>query len=210
VTDPTAGPARPAAPAATAPPTAAPPPTVAGAAPPAALSNVPPAVAGWWDLDPCQRSVLVSWLAFTATFAAVRGVTYSIRAGRGPFRNLSVGGEHLHHYMWGIGLLAGVGAVAVRGEERARRHPVVATCYGSGLALVVDEFALLLDLRDVYWARQGRISVDLGVGAIGAVGCYFAARPFVRSWMSRRRARHDPGPAGEMITPAGPSATVAP
>ena len=194
--------AEPAAPVTTAPPAAAP--------PPAPASAVPPAVAGWWDLDPCQRSVLVSWLAFTTTFAAVRGVTYSIRAGRGPFRNLSVGGEHLHHYMWGIGLLAGVGAVAVRGEERARRHPVVATCYGSGLALVVDEFALLLDLRDVYWARQGRISVDLGIGAIGAVGCYFAGRPFVRSWMSRRRARHEPGQASGLITPAGPSATVAP
>jgi hypothetical protein len=181
-----------------------------GATPPVAHGAMPPVVAGWWDLDPCQRSVLVSWLAFTATFAAVRGVTYSIRAGRGPFSNLSVGGEHLHHYMWGIGLLAGVGAIAVRGEERARRHPVVATCYGSGLALVVDEFALLLDLRDVYWARQGRISVDLGIGAIAAVGCYFAGRPFVRSWMSRRRARHGLGPASQLITPAGPSATVAP
>jgi hypothetical protein len=202
VTDPTAGAARPAAPDATTPPTAAPPNAAPGA--------VPPAVAGWWDLDPCQRSVLVSWLAFTATFAAVRGVTYSIRAGRGPFKNLSVGGEHLHHYMWGIGLLAGVGAAAIRGEERARRHRVVAVCYGSGLALVVDEFALLLDLRDVYWARQGRVSVDLGIGGIAAVGSYFAARPFVRSWMSRRRARHEPGPAGELISPAGPSATVAP
>src|SRR6516162_5965910 len=159
------------------------------------------------ELDPGQRSALLSWLAVSTTFAAVRGITYSIKAGRGPFRNLSVGGEHLHHYMWGIGLLAGVGAVAVRGEEQARRHPVVAVCYGSGLALVVDEFALLLDLRDVYWARQGRISVDLGIGAIAAVGCYFAGRPFVRSWMSRRRARHEPGPAGELITPAGPSAT---
>jgi hypothetical protein len=152
----------------------------------------------------------MSWLAFTTTFAAVRGVTYSIRAGRGPFRNLSVGGDHLHHYMWGIGLLAGVGAVAIRGEERARRHPVVAVCYGSGLALVVDEFALLLDLRDVYWARQGRISVDLGIGGIAAVGSYFAARPFVRSWLSRRRARPEPGAAGELISPAGLSATAAP
>ncbi len=198
MTDPTAGPAEPVT---TAPPAAAPPPVAPGA--------VRPAVAGWWDLDPCQRSVLISWLAFTATFAAVRGVTYSIRHGRGPFRNMSVGGEHLHHYMWGIGLLAGVGAVAIRGEERARRHPVVATCYGSGLALVVDEFALLLDLRDVYWARQGRVSVDLGIGAIAAVGCYFAGL-FVRSWISRRRARHEPGQAGGPITAAGPSATVAP
>lgn len=49
-------------------------------------------------------------------------------------------------------MLAGVGAVAVHGEERYRAHPVVATTYGSGLALIVDEFALLLDLKDVYWA----------------------------------------------------------
>jgi hypothetical protein len=207
VTDPTAQPGRPEQPSGpaaplTTEPLTAPSLTVTGA--------MPAAVAGWGDLDPCQRSVLTSWLAFATTFTAVRGVTYSIRHGRGPFRNLSVGGEHLHHYMWGIGLLAGVGAVAIRGDERARRHPVVAVTYGSGLALIVDEFALLLDLRDVYWARQGRISVDLGIGGIAAVGCYFAGRPFARSWLSRRRGRPEPGQAGEPVTPAGPSATVAP
>jgi hypothetical protein len=140
------------------------------------------------ELDPGQRSALLSWLSFTATFGAVRGITYSIRAGRGPFRNVSVGGEHLHHYMWGIGLLTGVGAVAVRGEERQRRHPAVALSYGAGLALIVDEFALLLDLKDVYWARQGRVSVDLGIGAIAAIGSYFAALPVLRA-VRRDRAR---------------------
>ena len=143
-------------------------------------------------LDPCERSALISWLAFTATFATVRGITYSIRAGRGPFRNLSLGGEHVHHYLWGIGLLAGVGAVAVRGDERLRQHPVVAVSYGSGLALIIDEFALLLDLRDVYWARQGRISVDLGIGGIAVAGSCFAALPVLRSLRNRRRSR----PAG--------------
>lgn len=133
------------------------------------------------DLDANQRAALLSWLAFTATFAGVRGITWSIRAGRGPFSNLSVGSEHLHHYMWGIGLLAGVGAVAVRGTDRQRRHPLVALSYGGGLALIVDEFALLLDLKDVYWARQGRISVDLGIGAIAVTGSYFAAQPAVRA-----------------------------
>ena len=44
------------------------------------------------EMDPGQRSALLSWLAFTGTFAAVRGITLSIRAGRGPFRNLSAGG----------------------------------------------------------------------------------------------------------------------
>jgi hypothetical protein len=76
-------------------------------------------------LGPRERAVLWSWTGFTATFASVRAITYTIRRGTGPFRNLSLGGEHLHHYMWGIGLLAGVGAVAVRGDDRARRHPLV-------------------------------------------------------------------------------------
>jgi len=133
------------------------------------------------DLDRRQRAALASWIAFTGPFAVVRGTTWSIRAGRGPFRNVSAGGEHLHHYLWGIGLLAGVGAVAVRGTDRQRAHPAVALSYGSGLALIVDEFALLLDLKDVYWAQQGRISVDLGVGGIAVTGSYFAALPVVRA-----------------------------
>jgi hypothetical protein len=154
---------------------------------PAAPTGGSPAAAGM--LDPRQRSALISWLAFTATFATVRGITYSIRAGRGPFRNLSLGGEHVHHYLWGIGLLAGVGAIAVRGDERLRQHPVVAVSYGSGLALIIDEFALLLDLRDVYWARQGRISVDLGIGGVAVAGSYFASLPLLRSLKNRRRSR---------------------
>jgi hypothetical protein len=107
--------------------------------------------------------------------------------GVGPFRNLSVGGEHLHHYMWGIGLLAGVGAVAVRGDERLRRHPATALAYGIGLALIMDEFALLLDLKDVYWAKQGRISVDLAVTGSSLAGSYFAALPVIRKVARRRR-----------------------
>jgi len=132
------------------------------------------------ELDQSQRAALLSWLAFATTFAAVRGITWSIRVGRGPFRNLSAGGEHLHHYLWGIGLLTGVGAIAVRGEDAQRRHPAVALSYGSGLALIVDEFALLLDLKDVYWAKEGRISVDLGIGGIATAGSYFAALPVLR------------------------------
>jgi len=146
------------------------------------------------ELGPGQRSALLSWLAFTGTFAGLRALTYSIRAGRGPFGNISVGGEHVHHYMWGIGMLSGIGAVAVRGEEHHRRHPAVAVGYGSGLALIVDEFALLLDLRDVYWARQGRISVDVGIGGIALAGCYFAALPVLRS-LRKQHARRSALPA---------------
>jgi len=140
------------------------------------------------ELDPGQQSALISWLSFTGTFGGVRSLTHAIRAGRGPFRNLSVGGEHLHHYMWGIALLTGVGAVAVRGDEKLRRHPVTALAYGAGLALIMDEFALLLDLKDVYWAQQGRVSVDMAVAGSSLAGSYFAALPVVRAMHERRLA----------------------
>lgn len=153
------------------------------------------------ELGPGQQSALLSWMAFTATFAGLRALTYSIRVGRGPFGNISVGGEHLHHYMWGIGMLAGVGAIAVHGDDRTRRHPAVALSYGSGLALIVDEFALLLDLKDVYWAKQGRISVDLGIGGIAAVGSYFAALPVLRRLRRERRDQRDSAAAAG---PGGP------
>jgi hypothetical protein len=139
------------------------------------------------ELDSSQQSALISWLAFTTTFSAVRGVTHAIKAGKGPFRNLSLGGEHLHHYMWGIGMVSGVGAVAVRGTEELRRHPVTALSYGTGLALIVDEFALLLDLKDVYWAKQGRVSVDLAICASSLAATYFAALPVLRKVAHRRR-----------------------
>jgi hypothetical protein len=137
------------------------------------------------ELTPRERAALMSWLGFTATFGLVRTITYSIRSGKGPFRNLSVGGEHLHHYLWGIGMVSGVGGIAVRGEDTSRRHPALALTYGAGLALIVDEFALLLDLQDVYWAKQGRVSVDLGVGLVAAGGSTIAAIPLLR-----RLARH--------------------
>ena len=156
------------------------------------------------ELGPGERSALLSWLAFTGTFAGLRVLTYSIRAGKGPVRNISVGGEHLHHYMWGIGMLSAVGAVAVRGEERHRRHPAVAVSYGTGNALIVDEFALLLDLRDVYWAKQGRISIDVAVGTIALTGSFFAALPVLR----RLRRERQKAVAGGAV-PAGGAAPAA-
>jgi hypothetical protein len=143
------------------------------------------------ELTPGEQSALMSWSGFSATFAAVRAITYSIRSGKGPFRNVSAGNTHLHHYLWGIAMLGTVGAVAVHGTEEHRRHPALALGYGAGLALIVDEFALLLDLKDVYWAKQGRVSVDVGVGIVAAGGTVFAALPILRRLVRNRRKALD-------------------
>jgi hypothetical protein len=133
--------------------------------------------------------VVIAWTSFTATFTGVRILTHWIRAGHGPSGGgMSVGGQHFHHYNIGIALLAGVGAIALRGKEKHRRHPLTAVAYGSALALVVDELALLWDLKDVYWARQGRTSVDAAVIVVAAGATFVAGMPF---WPHARRALQD-------------------
>jgi hypothetical protein len=131
-------------------------------------------------LDRKSQIALVSWTAFTATFTGVRALTFAIRNDIGPFRNVSLGGAHIHHYMWGILMLGVSGGAALSIPPSHDSTTTLATVYGVGAALVVDEFALLLDLEDVYWAKQGRISVDIGVGVISVLGSYLAAIPFWR------------------------------
>lgn len=121
---------------------------------------------------------------------------------------MSAGGRHLHHYNIGILLLAAVGGIALRGAERHRRHPVTATAYGSGTALIVDELALLIDLEDVYWAREGRTSVDAAIGLLALGGVYLAAVPFwhgaAREILATRPASESgPGTRARAIAHAG-------
>ena len=52
--------------------------------------------------------------------------------------------------------------------------------YGIGTALVVDEFAWLLNLRDVYRSTEGRVSVDVALTTIAVAAVYFAAKSFRR------------------------------
>jgi hypothetical protein len=137
-------------------------------------------------LDPTEQSALMSWAAFTATFVGLRLLTHWIRRGRGPKGGgISLGGRHFHHYNIGIAMLSALGALGLRGAEKYRRHPATAIAYGSANALVVDELALLLDLQDVYWAKDGRKSVDAAITVIAAGGTFFAGLPF---WSDARRA----------------------
>lgn len=112
-----------------------------------------------------ERMFLAS-VAFFATFAAVRAITHLIRAGRGPFRDVVTRGGHIHHLVWGILLLLGVGylwliQVGTGGETgQAWASRLTALLFGVASALTLDEFALWLTFRDVYWEREGRLSID--------------------------------------------------
>jgi hypothetical protein len=120
-----------------------------------------------------ERAFLTA-LGFTTAFATARGITHAIRAGVGPFRNISAGGTHIHHSTFGIFGLLGVGYFWSHrlglGPAQGRRWPsrASATLYGVASALTLDEFALWLDLKDDYWDKQGRKSID-AVALFGGV-----------------------------------------
>ncbi len=143
---------------------------------------------------PHRERQLIAAIAFFLAFAIVRLLTHSIRAGRGPFHNLEVGGRHIHHLVWGILLLLTVGygwLLQIGTDVRSRsRWPgrIMSFLYGVGAALTLDEFALWLNLQDVYWERQGRASIDavllfgalLAIGVIGGRFLHEVAREALR------------------------------
>lgn len=98
--------------------------------------------------------------AFIVTFLVTRLITRMIRSGRGPFRNTTVGGVHIHHQVYGIFLLLGTGVVELTYRPPGPWVHLIAVLFGVGAALTLDEFALWLTLDDVYWGREGRRSVD--------------------------------------------------
>ena len=103
---------------------------------------------------------LVIFLSFLLTFLAVRLLTHAIRSGRVSFlHNVSAGGIHVHHLVWGILLLLVTGYVAIAFNPTTDRE-ALALLFGAGAALTLDEFALWLNLEDVYWTEKGRQSID--------------------------------------------------
>lgn len=124
-----------------------------------------------------RHHAIVGWMlgSFLVTFLVTRAITRAIRRGRGPFRNASLAGVHVHHQVYGIFLLLGVGTAEFTYRPEAPWVDVLAVLFGAGAALTLDEFALWLHLDDVYWTRQGRSSVDavlvaFVIGALLLVG----------------------------------------
>jgi hypothetical protein len=104
-------------------------------------------------------SLLLLLGSFLVTFVVARHVTAQIRSGRGPFGDLAVGALHVHHMVWGVGLVLVCGTVAFAFRPEWPLNVAPAVGFGIGAALLLDEFALILYLRDVYWSDEGRGSV---------------------------------------------------
>lgn len=111
-----------------------------------------------------RERLFLSSIAFFVTFGVIRAITHMIRANFGPFHNVTTSnGLHIHHLVWGILLLLLVASVWLLevGVGSSWVASITAILFGIGAALTLDEFALFLNLKDVYWDTQGRVSVDV-------------------------------------------------
>jgi len=143
---------------------------VLGAAEEAVRETVEVAVAAYREAPVIETSLLNMLVSFTVTFGAVRAGTHAIRA-RGPFgpvRNLRFYGEHIHHFVPGIALAFASGGTAVLARDPAL-DPWLAIPFGMGVALTLDESALLLKLDDVYWSEEGIVSVQITLAALATL-----------------------------------------
>jgi hypothetical protein len=147
--------------------------------------------AGWASLQAREISVAgvdflhpMMWmfLGILVTFVVARAVTRLIRSGSGGgagLGNVTIAGNHVHHQVFGILIIIGTGIVLVSQTPSGAALDAAAAVFGVGVGLTVDEFALWLHLKDVYWAKQGRQSVDAIFCVLVTTGALIGGASFV-------------------------------
>jgi hypothetical protein len=122
-------------------------------------------------VDTGRQPEFLFFVAFLITFGFIRTSAHLIRARISWWPgNVSVGGTHIHHLVWGIMLLLIAGYVGVTIAPGSPWHEILAILFGVGTGLTLDEFALWLNLKDVYWSQQGRRSIDAVILAATLTG----------------------------------------
>ena len=147
----------------------------------AAGETVAVAVSGYREM-PRRETALFNLLAsFVTSFSVARGITYLLRRRTrvGPFRPLRIGERHIHHFVPGILLAFGSGAAAIL-TDNEQIEPQLALAFGTGMGLTLDESALLLELDDVYWSREGMLSVQITLAAMALISASALGARFLR------------------------------
>jgi hypothetical protein len=122
-------------------------------------------------VDTGRQPEFLFFVSFLVTFGFIRTSAHMIRAQVSWWPgNVTVGGTHIHHLVWGIVTVMVTGYIGVTIEPPSPWQEIIAVLFGIGTGLALDEFALWLDLKDVYWSEQGRRSVDAVIVAATITG----------------------------------------
>ncbi len=132
-------------------------------------------------VDTGRETQFLFFVSFLLSFGFIRTSTHMIRAQVSWWPgNVAVGGTHIHHLVWGILLLLICGYVGVGIHPGDPWRDIVAVGFGIGTGLTLDEFALWLNLKDVYWEKEGRRSIDAVVIAAAISGMLLVS---FRGWI---------------------------
>ena len=127
-----------------------------------------------------QRAGLALLAGFLLSFGFIRMSTRLMRSPKVPWwpGSVKTGGLHIHHLVFGIVLMMAIGFLGFALQPDSPWTEILAALFGIGVGLTIDEFALWLHLEDVYWAEEGRRSVDaMIVATIIGAGIVFGAAP---------------------------------
>jgi hypothetical protein len=137
--------------------------------------------AGYQEVSTRENAMFNLLSSFVGAFLTARAITYVLRNRRrmGPFRNLRVGQRHIHHFVPGIviAFVSGAGAILTSDEDLER---LLAVPFGMGMGLTLDESALLLELEDVYWSREGLLSVQITLAVMALLASVALGLRFLR------------------------------
>jgi len=119
-----------------------------------------------------RQGVFLVLVGFLGSFAFIRMSTRMIRAEVSwwPGNIESEGGLHVHHLVFGIITMMVAGTIGFAAFGHSPLTEICAFFFGVGTGLTIDEFALWVYLEDVYWAEQGRSSIDATVIAAALIG----------------------------------------
>jgi hypothetical protein len=132
-------------------------------------------------VDTGREPHFLFFVSFLLTFGFIRTSAHMIRAQVKWWPgNVEVGGTHIHHLVWGILLLLFCGYAAISIDPDSPWREIIAVLFGIGTGLTLDEFALWLNLKDVYWEKQGRASIDAVVIATAISGLLLVS---LRGWI---------------------------
>jgi hypothetical protein len=132
-------------------------------------------------VDTGRETQFLFFISFLVSFGFIRTSAHMIRAQVSWWPgNVDVGGTHIHHLVWGILLLLICGYVGVAIHPGDPWRDFIAVGFGIGTGLTLDEFALWLNLKDVYWSKQGRRSIDAVIVAAAVAGIVLVG---LRGWI---------------------------
>jgi hypothetical protein len=154
---------------------------ILGAAEEAVAETVEVARVGYQDVSVRENATFLLLTSFVTIFISARTISFALRRRTtlGPFRDLKVGRRHIHHFVPGILLLILSGGTAILSRDEDL-EPKLAVLFGAGLGMTLDESALLLQLEDVYWTREGLLGVQIALGTAATFAALALAHRFTR------------------------------